>query len=352
MEPEDTIFQKKVPNVTKLLAYGFRKEDGSYIYSCSLRNGFFLLNVYVDVSPCKVTSEVLDTLTDEEYLPIRLEGARGEFIYTVRKEFENKLKDIAEKCFSSLPFLLPQTNRIVPLIEKECNVKYDYPFTDDVNKEGVSFRSNGKWFALILKVKENKIRKDGKEKDVEVLDLKGKEEEIPLLLKKKGFYPAYHMNKKKWFSILLEDEVKDEEILALVKESKRLTEEKNSSFPGEKREWLVPSNLAMYDLRVHWKNRDIVHWWQSKNMKVGDILYVYAGAPVQAILYRGLITKTDLDLGEPRKEIEVHLTDRYDPSLCPREMVMKEYGVTTVRGPRSMPKELSDYLLKQSSSSK
>ena len=36
------------------------------------------------------------------------------------------------------------------------------------------------------------------------------------LLNKKGIYTAYHMNKKNWVSIILDDTLKDEEIMKMV----------------------------------------------------------------------------------------------------------------------------------------
>lgn len=47
-------------------------------------------------------------------------------------------------------------------------------------------------------------------------------QKIPDLLKKKGFYPAYHMNKKNWVTIILDDTLSDTEIMQYVKTSYRL----------------------------------------------------------------------------------------------------------------------------------
>ena len=42
------------------------------------------------------------------------------------------------------------------------------------------------------------------------------------LIKKEGYYRAYHMNKEKWLTILLNDTVKDNEIITLIDESYNL----------------------------------------------------------------------------------------------------------------------------------
>ena len=43
------------------------------------------------------------------------------------------------------------------------------------------------------------------------------------LLKKEGFYKAYHMNKKYWISFILDDSIKDQELEELINISFTLT---------------------------------------------------------------------------------------------------------------------------------
>ena len=58
------------------------------------------------------------------------------------------------------------------------------------------------------------------------INLKLNEDTITNLLNKKGYYKAYHMNKKKWITIILDDTVKDEEIIFYIQESYNLTQGK------------------------------------------------------------------------------------------------------------------------------
>ena len=48
--------------------------------------------------------------------------------------------------------------------------------------------------------------------DVEVINVKVDSGIIEDILSQKGYYPAFHMNKKCWVSIILEDALSDEEI--------------------------------------------------------------------------------------------------------------------------------------------
>lgn len=62
--------------------------------------------------------------------------------------------------------------------------------------------------------------------EVEIIDVKLNPKKIQALLPKKGFYEAYHMNKKTWITILLDDTLSDEEIMSYVQESYDLTKKK------------------------------------------------------------------------------------------------------------------------------
>ena len=53
----------------------------------------------------------------------------------------------------------------------------------------------------------------------EVLDLRGKPEFVERIPDGERFFPGYHMNKKHWFTVLLDGSVPDDEICRLLDES-------------------------------------------------------------------------------------------------------------------------------------
>ena len=56
---------------------------------------------------------------------------------------------------------------------------------------------------------------------VEIVNLKGRcSGEIAELLSQSGIYPAYHMSKKTWVSVLLDETVEDQAILTLLEKSR------------------------------------------------------------------------------------------------------------------------------------
>ena len=107
----------------------------------------------------------------------------------------------------------------------DYSVEPDYPFRmDDVT---CVFRhpDNRKWFGIAMEVpyKTIGIRKTG---TVEILNVKCDPIIIGTLRGKPGFCPAYHMNKDKWITILLDGSAPKEEITALLDMSWQMTKTK------------------------------------------------------------------------------------------------------------------------------
>lgn len=80
-----------------------------------------------------------------------------------------------------------------------------------------------KWFALMANVSNHKLGLT-EEGCSDILNLKGDPEMINLLRQDKNILPAYHMNKKHWFSIRLDHDFNIEDIIPLLDWSYRLTE--------------------------------------------------------------------------------------------------------------------------------
>ncbi len=80
----------------------------------------------------------------------------------------------------------------------------DYPFTDDFESAVLRQTNNRKWYALCMKVSRRKFGIDSDE----VIDVVNLKKPLDLLCpfdSADGVYPAYHMNKTHWVSVLLPD---------------------------------------------------------------------------------------------------------------------------------------------------
>ena len=75
----------------------------------------------------------------------------------------------------------------------------------------MSTANNKKWFALVVEINARKLGL-AEDKTVDVLNIKCDPMMIGSLRMKEGFFPAYHMNKENWISILLDGTVSGDEI--------------------------------------------------------------------------------------------------------------------------------------------
>ena len=86
---------------------------------------------------------------------------------------------------------------------------------------------NGKWYGLFMEIS-TKLLGLAKDEKVTILNLKNTPEKISKLIDNKNYFLAYHMNKKYWFTILLNNNIKVEKIEQLVMESYEIVVEKHS----------------------------------------------------------------------------------------------------------------------------
>ena len=84
----------------------------------------------------------------------------------------------------------------------------DYPFDEDFETAVLRHADNRKWYAIMMKVS---MRKFGLESDevIDVVNLKLPTEMFGSFDAADGIYPAYHMNKLHWISVLLPDALDD-----------------------------------------------------------------------------------------------------------------------------------------------
>ena len=84
----------------------------------------------------------------------------------------------------------------------------DYPFDEDLETAVLRHTDNRKWYAIVMRVSRRKFGFDGDE-TIDVVNLKLPTEMFGSFGAADGVYPAYHMNKLHWVSVLLPDAPKD-----------------------------------------------------------------------------------------------------------------------------------------------
>ena len=80
----------------------------------------------------------------------------------------------------------------------------DYPFDEDFETAVLRHANNRKWYAIVMRVSRRKFGFDSDEV-IDVVNLKLPTEMFGSFGAADGVYPAYHMNKLHWVSVLLPD---------------------------------------------------------------------------------------------------------------------------------------------------
>lgn len=220
MTIEEKIFNKSKPNYSKLIKYGFKQKNDSYIYKTNFLNNEFMAEVTINEN--SVNGKVYDLNTMFEYTNIRLD-IEGSFVNSVKEEYIKILKNIKDNCFESEYFNFEQSNRITSYIINKYNAKPEFLW-DKYPGYGVFKNKDNKWFGIIMDIDKSKI--SNKTGLIEVINLKVDKKEIDNIIKDNGIYEAYHMNKKSWVSVSLDDTLDDEFIIDLIDNSYSLVNNK------------------------------------------------------------------------------------------------------------------------------
>ena len=114
---------------------------------------------------------------------------------------------------------------LIQIISDHYSADPEYLFRDDPDTAVFRHGSNRKWFAIIMKITEDKLGLRGR-RPVDVVNFKADPFFIGSLLARPGFFPAYHMNKTHWITAVLDGRAPDEDILMLLDMSFDLTDRK------------------------------------------------------------------------------------------------------------------------------
>ena len=194
----------------KLLQYGFKEEAEKLIYRKEILDSSFLIEI-VFVNN-QLTIEVYDIEFDEIYLLYSVDSAVGETVQNIREH--------VEKLLSSILGLADESGKISLEIIDYCNNKYGENHVNPFKKHPdiLAFvNEKNKWYALMSNVEYNKLNKTSNIiTKVKILNVKYPTDNISDIIDNQNIFPAYHMNKKHWISIVLDKNIKLETIKELI----------------------------------------------------------------------------------------------------------------------------------------
>ena len=207
-----------IPQTEKLVAYGFEQKDDRFVLKKNLNAEFYAV---VSFSKNELNAEVFETETGEKYFLIDVKTAHGTFVNSLRGMVTDLMNQIASACFTNADV----KSQYVDFLENELATKGDYPWEGDITS-AVYRCKNQKWFALVMKIKFKNLGFESEE-PVWAVNLKTDAEKISDLVDRKSIFPAYHMNKKYWITVVLTSVTDFEKLKQLTLRSRELVENKN-----------------------------------------------------------------------------------------------------------------------------
>lgn len=215
----EDIFKGKKCNAEKMAAYGFTMKDGKGIYETGIIDGAFRLRVFVAENG-DVDTDLIEIENGEPYVLYKT-NASGAFVGEIRAAVEAVLADIADACCDPSVFRTNQARMVIEFVRETYGDELEFLWEKFTDNAVWRRKDNRKWYGAILTVKGRKIGLDT-DKIVEIIDLRMKPENRNDILSREHYYPGWHMNKKSWFTIVLDDGILDEEIKLRITESYEL----------------------------------------------------------------------------------------------------------------------------------
>lgn len=192
------IFRSAKIKKDSLEAAGFATTDGAtYTMSPTVSAGAFRADITLSLEAQTLTVHLFDTETGEKYALFDMPSSHGAFVASLREEVQQIIDEIRSKCFESKDL----KDDYISWIKNQFGAEPDFPWPD--TPDYCVFRcQNEKWFALVMRIKYKQLGLTGDE-NVWVVNIKADQTEIPNLIDHKSIFPAWHMNKKHWITVLL-----------------------------------------------------------------------------------------------------------------------------------------------------
>ena len=354
MRLENELFRRLRPNIQRLIEYGFIEQSGIFQYQTKLEDtGMYAL---ITVDNNAVSGSVLDEFTDEEYVAVHTVGKKGIFATKVRTAYLSCLENIAKNCFEKRMYSSNQANIMHEWMINQLHDTADHPFTKSqnskrtVDNDFTAYKPNGcdKMYALMFAIGKRKLDKTCDDEYVDAVNIKVEPSKVEDLLQLHGFYPVYHMNKKHWVTAILDGTIKDETIKDLLLKARDLV----GNGLLHNHYWVIPANPAVYDIDAGFVQSDLMYWKQKLNYQINDYVFIYYGMPFGELRYlckvveKDIVFHDDLDK-ESDNEMFICLQKIHffqDHQLTRK--FISNFGLTNIRGARSMPQALINQLYK------
>ena len=191
----------------KLIDFGFQFEENILVFQKNILNDAFRMEIRLVSTDFEIVIYDLDF--NEVYSLFSVDSASGEIVTAIREE----VKDVLEKilCLESVIY-----ENVLCYVKERYNSTTVKPFKTNPDIKAL-VTPKGKWYALFLDVEYNKLQKDSLvDSKVKIINLKHISSKISAITDNRNIFPAYHMNKNHWISVVLDNNIDIEYVKELI----------------------------------------------------------------------------------------------------------------------------------------
>ena len=205
--------KNKAVNFDKLKNFGFNGKR----YEQNVFDAQFKMTITV-AQDGKIFTKLEDNFSGEEYILHLVENSVGEYVGNVRQEYEKVLQNFIESCCDSNIFIGEMTQKLIEYVRKTYGDELEFLWENLPNCAIWRRKDTKKWYGVLMNIPERKLKIDS-EKIIDVVNLRG---DAVKFIDNEKYFPAWHMNKKTWLTIRLDNSVALEEICKLLDESYKI----------------------------------------------------------------------------------------------------------------------------------
>ena len=208
-------FKNKKLNREKILGCGFQVDGENFIRREKFLDDF-TLTITVDARG-SVTTKIFDA-DGEPYTLHLVEGSSGNFVGKVKATHAQILKNLSEAAFDDEIFHAAQTLKLIANVREKFSDEPEFLWEKYPNFAVFRRKDNRKWYALVAGIPKKYLRLGGAE-EIEILNVRIEPEELDKILDDEKYFRGWHMNKRSWLTVRLDETLTDEEIFSRVEKS-------------------------------------------------------------------------------------------------------------------------------------
>ncbi len=198
----------------RLLEYGFQPVGEQYQYRTDILDHEFTLLIVIHADG-NVDTTLTEKENNEEYVLYKT-NAIGSYVGEIRTALTDILEDISRKCYQPSVFNSAQTLRLIDFVFDTYGDKPEFLWEKFPDNAVWRRNDTRKWYGVLLTVSASKLGLNAN-RQVEIVDLRIAPEQMDDLLKREHYYPGWHMNKRTWYTMILDGSISDEELFERIR---------------------------------------------------------------------------------------------------------------------------------------